>query len=58
VHELVFNTCDSNMHRERIKILINMLSIAEIDPLKLLVGNRTVLVKLYVASRVSSCCHL
>jgi len=35
-----------------------MLSIAEIDPFRLLVGNHTVLIKLYVASKATSCCHL
>jgi len=39
-------------------ISINMLSIPEIDPFKLLVGKRTVLIKLYVASKASSCCRL
>jgi hypothetical protein len=39
-------------------ISINMLSIAELDLFKLLVGNHTVLVKLYVANRASSCCLL
>ena len=34
-------------------LLINMLSIAETDPFKLLVGNHTVPIKLYVASKAS-----
>ena len=38
-------------------ISINMLSIAEVDPFRLLVGNHTVLIKLYVASKASSCRH-
>jgi len=37
---------------------INMLSNDEIDPFKLQVANRTVLIKLYVASKASGCCHL
>ena len=35
-----------------------MLSIAESDPFILLFENRTVLIKLYVANKVSSCCRM
>ena len=37
---------------------MNMLSIAETDPFRLLVGNHTVLIKLHVASKATSCCRL
>jgi len=33
---------------------INILSIAETDPFRLLVGNCTVLIRLYVANKASS----
>ena len=39
-------------------ISMKMLSIAVTDPLKLLAGNLTVLVRLYVASKTSNCCRL